>query len=64
MCLRVPTEAVESDSIQLESDLILSILSRLLIARIELLVAPPTDSTKFNGVITPKMKLLGSKRNF
>ena len=44
--------------------LILNNQSRLLIARIELLVAPPTDSTKFNGVITPKMKLLGRKRNF
>ena len=64
-CLRVPTEVVESDSIQLESDLTYpEHLSRLLIARIELLAAQPTDSTKFNGVITPKMKLLGRKRNF
>ena len=62
--LRVPTEVVESDSIQLESDLtFLSILSRLLITRIELLVSLPTDSTKFSGVITPKMKLLGRRRN-
>ena len=64
-CLRIPIEAIDSDSIQLESiSPILSILSRLLIARIELLVAPPTDSTKFNGAITMKKKLLGRKRNF
>ena len=64
-CLRVPTEAIESDSIQLES--VLTYPERpikILDCKDRVTRRTTNDSTKFNGVITPKMKLLGSKRNF
>ena len=44
--------------------LILNVLSRLLITRIELLIAVPQNFIRFNGVIIPKLKPLGSKGNF
>jgi hypothetical protein len=56
--LRVWTKAVESDSIQLESDLTYPEYP------IKLLATVPQSSTKFNGVTTPMLKLLRNKRNF